>query len=158
VEVSQQFAASLIEIKSLSGLFYLADRHYELFYNVSKQSQEKMAEFFVDASPEEKAEQEINLDSLTAYMQTKLPKRVHADPESVSEVVSELLEAGLRSIGDIDRLLDSAMDAVLLYEEEHVDRVKSGLLDLGVVRIAARIANDSYRQVGASPTMGKQSK
>ena len=51
-------------------------------------------ELFEEASPEAKAEQEINLDSLTAYLHTKMPDRIHTEPSTISELVDELLKAG----------------------------------------------------------------
>lgn len=59
---------------ALSGLFYVADRHFEMFYSQSIESRKQMKELFEDtASLEDKAMQELNLDTLSAYLVTKFP-------------------------------------------------------------------------------------
>src|SRR5437588_8316937 len=63
---------------ALSGLFYVADKHFEMFFRARRQSQQKMAELFETAIPKVTTE-ELNLDSLTAYLQSKFPTRRHGD-------------------------------------------------------------------------------
>jgi len=128
---------------ALSGLFYVADRHFEMFFLSRQASQEKMTELFEKATPEIQAEQEINLDSLTAYMNVKMPDRKHSPPRDVSELVDELQEAGYKSIGEVDRLLDSTLEAFKVYEKDHGRKPKY-YSDIGVVRVSACIADDNF--------------
>ncbi|HVG32759.1 MAG TPA: hypothetical protein VM911_06755 [Pyrinomonadaceae bacterium] len=138
---------------ALSGLFYVADKHFEMFYRVSKQSKKEMEELFEVASPEIKALQEINLDSLTAYLRAKLPDRKHSDPKSVSTLVDELLRAGYTSIGEIDRLVDSAQEALEHYEKDHPPSIGiRKFADVGAVRISVKLADDSYHRLSVSRT------
>jgi len=133
---------------ALSGLFYVADRHFEMFYDISKKSQVRMTKLFEEAKPQVKAEQEINLDSLRAYLITKFPDRTHSDAKGVSSIVDELLRAGYRSIGQVDQLLDSSSKAFGEYEKKRPPggRVKAKFADVGVVRISGRIADDKFIQ------------
>jgi ppGpp synthetase/RelA/SpoT-type nucleotidyltranferase len=131
---------------ALSGLFYVADKHFEMFYGARRQSQEEMIELFEGATPQAKAEQEINLDSMTAYLHKRFPDRDHGESKSVSSLISELLEAGYKSIGDIERIVENTWDAFILYENE--DPPNSGRYsDVGVVRTSAKLWDDDYLRI-----------
>ena len=68
---------------ALSGLFYVADRHYEMFYSQSNESRREMKELFENAAPRaQKAKQELNLDTLSAYLATKFPERNLQNPHT----------------------------------------------------------------------------
>lgn len=138
---------------ALSGLFYVADKHFELFYGASKRSQETMSQFFVAATPEAKAEQELNLDSLTAYLETKFPDRSHSEPKAVSLLVGELKSVGYKTIGDVDRIVTETKDAFEAYEKERPPLLGKGkrFLDVGVVRISAQLADDEFIRAIVSP-------
>jgi putative GTP pyrophosphokinase len=133
---------------ALSGLFYVADKHFEMFYGARKHTQEEMVELFEAATPQIKAEQEINLDSLTAYLQQRLPDRKHLGAKEISSLVRELLEAGYTTIGDIEQMLENALDAFLRYENDHPP-AGGKFADIGVVRVAGRINDESYLRVSA---------
>ncbi len=139
---------------ALSGLFYVADRHFEMFYDVSKRSQAKMTQLFEEAKPKAKSEQEINLDSLTAYLITKLPDREHADSKGISGLVDELLKAGYKSIGEVDQLLDSTSTAFEEYEKKRPPLRGTKYSNIGVVRISGRIASDNFIQVSYVQAFG----
>lgn len=129
---------------ALSGLFYVADKHFEMFYGSRKHSQEKMAEFFEAATPEAKAQQEINLDSLSAYLNTKFPDKKHADSARVSRLVSELTSAGYKTIGEIDQIIETGSEAFQLYEEENPPIPDGRFTDVGIVRVSASIVNGEF--------------
>jgi putative GTP pyrophosphokinase len=130
---------------ALSGLFYVADRHFEMFYDVSTKSRERMEKLFEAESPEVQGEQEINLDSLTAYLTTKFPERKSSEPKSVSALVNELVKAGIKTIGQVERLVESASEAFIRYEKKHPPVGSDGRYSgVGVVRSSANIADDNY--------------
>jgi len=101
---------------ALSGLFYVADTHFEMFFKLGQASREKMIKLFEKAKP--KLDQTINLDSLTAYLHKKFPDRKHSRPEHISDLVRDLLKTGHTTIGDIERMVDTGWDAFLLQEKE----------------------------------------
>jgi putative GTP pyrophosphokinase len=129
---------------ALSGLFYVADKHFEMFYGSRKQSQKKMTEFFEAASPEAIAQQEINLDSLSAYLHNKFPDRKHADSVRVSQAVSELTKTGYKTIGEVDEIVETASNAFRRFEEENSPLPSGKFADVGVVRVSAAIVNENY--------------
>lgn len=133
---------------ALSGLFYVADRHFEMFYSQSTQSRQQMKELFEETtSIEDKARQELNLDSLSAYLKTKFSERKHAGSKGVSELLTALLASGYTTIGELDEVIDRGKEAFRLYEQEKppFERGKRGrFFDIGVVRITLNILDDKF--------------
>jgi len=133
---------------ALSGLFYVADKHFEMFYRSSRISREQMSEFFEGASVQEKAQQEINLDSLKAYLHKKLSARRHADADSLSYLVDELLTIGYRTIGEIDQMLDRTVNAFARCEARNSPFIADGQFsDVGVVRVSASLNDEKYHRM-----------
>jgi putative GTP pyrophosphokinase len=131
---------------ALSGLFYVADKHFEMFFQSRKESRAQIAESFAKTASRE---QEINLDSLTEYLVSKFPDREHANSTAVSELIRELSSAGIKNIGEIDRDITRASDAFELYEQEHPPLSQSGrrYMDIGVIRGVLEITNMEFRNV-----------
>lgn len=104
------------DFNALSGLFYVADKHFEMFFNQSKITKEKIDDSLVEGH---NYNQLINLDSLESYLQIKLPDRKVSDRESLSLFLNELgnLKA-IKTIKDIDTVIDKFWEAFLLFEEE----------------------------------------
>ena len=132
---------------ALSGLFYVADRHFEMFHSQSKVSREQMKEVFeAAASGDEKKSQELNLDSLAAYLEAKFPDRERAGPKDLSDLLNPLLKSGYKTIGEIDEMIDKGEAAFRLYEEERPPFAKQGnrFTDIGVVRITMKILSERF--------------
>lgn len=134
----------------LSGLFYVADTHFEMFFKARQESQDKMAELFEDA--ERKVDQEINLDSLTAYLEKRFPDREHSDSKSISKLVQELSKAEYTHISEIERVVDIAWDAFLVYERENPPDDAPKYADIGVARILFSLHGDDFRHLGSFMT------
>jgi len=127
---------------ALSGLFYVADTHFEMFFKSRQTLQVEMARFFEKAKS--KLDQEINMDSLTAYLHKKFPDREHSGPQEVSKLIHELANAGYTSIGDIERAVERAWDAFLLMEEEYPPYQSVKFADIGVIRLLFGIIDDNF--------------
>ncbi|HKB65270.1 MAG TPA: hypothetical protein VKC61_05400 [Pyrinomonadaceae bacterium] len=133
---------------ALSGLFYVADRHFEMFYDTSKSSQKRMVELFAKANKGKKAEQEINFDTVRAYLASKFPKRKRSGSSAISDLVDELVQSGFTSIGEVDRMLDSASEASERYEQVFGPPLDGGrFAEVGIVRASANIANEKFFKV-----------
>ena len=118
---------------ALSGLFYVADRHFELFFKAREASRENTA----DRKP--KSGDEINYDSLVAYMRSRLPDRDHdSTPEEISQLVTELFEAKVHTLGQIDSLIDEHWEAFTKIEKLFPPSDDAGAetkySDIGVLR------------------------
>src|SRR5207302_6179065 len=122
------------------------DKNFEMFFRARRQSQQQRDELFETAIPKVTTE-ELNLGSLTAYLQSKFPTRRHGDSKAVSALVGELLQAGYKTLGDIDHIVNKTQTAVGLYEQENRLRPMPGpikLTDIGALRIAVRILDEDY--------------
>jgi Uncharacterized protein conserved in bacteria len=131
---------------ALSGLFYVADRHFEMFYSQSNQSRREMKELFKDAvSNDQKEKQELNLDTLAAYLATKFPERQQSPSKDVSSLLSSLLKSGYTTIGEIDSLVDRGAPAFRLYEQEKTLSVTGRQFgSVGVVRVTMYLLDDRF--------------
>ncbi len=135
---------------ALSGLFYVADSHFEMFFKTREASKTEIEHAFETHTAT--LDQEINLDSLAAYLKARLKGRRASGEKELSELLLELNEAGYTQIRQLDGLLNSAWDAFVLYEKEHppVDSTdhskKIRFAWVGVVRVMLSISNDEYRQ------------
>lgn len=136
------------DFNALSALFYVADTHFEVFFHSSQQAKE---------AAEEKAEnlpeigkEEINLDTLAAYLIKKYPDREQAGPKLVSNLVEELQSVGYTRIELLDVALQRSARAFEEYESYYPpgDRGKKfrtgRFADVGVVRVSLSIADPTY--------------
>jgi ppGpp synthetase/RelA/SpoT-type nucleotidyltranferase len=131
---------------ALSGLFYIADSHFELFFKSSKDSSKEMRTLASKSTPE-LVQQEANLDSFTAYLRTRYPDREHSDPKAISEVLQELSNAGYTSLQQVDNVINRTEKAFEAYEEEYppvTNDKNKRFADIGAIRISFDIADESF--------------
>lgn len=88
---------------ALSGLFYVADSHFELFVKAGQKSKDQA--FKITEKPGKIFPEEINLDTLIAYLSKRFPKREKDKSNEISELISELTQSGYFNIGDLDSAL-----------------------------------------------------
>ena len=122
---------------ALSGLFYIADAHFDFFYLNREKAVRKLEEYEICPSIE------INFDSLKAYLIKRFPDRIHSKPDAISELVSELRKSGYESIGKLERALDASNEAFLAYEKEE----KAFFFDVGVVRLSLNIYDKNFLDI-----------
>lgn len=124
---------------ALSGLFYVADQHFELFAAQTKQSQ-KQAEGELD--DKSTAHIEINLDTFTAFLSKRYPDRERPTRGSISDLVEEVVGAGYSDLRSLERDLDGVSGQ---FEQRERDRPPGTVHDrerfnpVGVVRVSLRI-------------------
>jgi putative GTP pyrophosphokinase len=80
---------------ALSGLFYVADRHFEMFFKSKQDTIAEISESF--DQPRENLIKELNLDSLTAYLKSRFADRLQDDATDISQLLYELIGAGSRT-------------------------------------------------------------
>lgn len=104
------------DFNALSGLFYVADTHFELF---RKGFEEARADLMKSVQEDIfNLDQEINLDSLTAYFKWKFPER-REDPRTISSnIVSELRQYGYQNIHQLDDKINIALPILEEIENE----------------------------------------
>ncbi len=139
------------DFSALSALFYLADNHFEFLFRSSQEAKEA-AERKAKSLPEI-GKEEINYNTLTAYLAMKYPRRKRSESQSISELVEELRAVGYTYIGQIDDQLQKSAEAFKKYEKDHPPVSKTGkrFQDVGVVRSSLRIADENYLKNSSVP-------
>jgi putative GTP pyrophosphokinase len=121
---------------ALSALLHVVDTQFELFYAARQQSKISAAEAVLSVPT---SRQELNLDTLTAYLRKRYPERQDGDWRDMSELLSEIVAAGYDELSGLHGALDATADAF--------SRAISGdseLSDTGVVRISLAILDAAF--------------
>lgn len=131
---------------ALSGLFYVADSEFEQFYNARAASLKK-----AEGSTASITNQEINLDTVTAYLKAKFPKLRQYGADETSKLVQEIKAAGYSSIDEVDRDINRAAKAFEAFSNDRPpDSAK--IAAIGVARISLVLASKRYGEI--YPTHG----
>ncbi len=125
---------------ALSGLFYVADTHFEMF----RDSVDALKQNIKNEVKKDNFSlvQEMNLTSLQAYLEMKFPKRPHLNSQVYSQLLAELQDTGYSSFEKLDRALESAIPAAELYEKQN--KLKINFVDAGFVRVCLLLCDDTY--------------
>lgn len=125
---------------ALSGLFYVADKHFELFYQAGQRSRLQLQAVFDQTPVDALRSLPLNGDTMAIYLRGRFPARTAADASHHSELLQELFEAGVRTIGDIDELLDRAAAAFKQLEAD-AEFGPGNYGDVAVVRLSLYIVD-----------------
>lgn len=137
---------------ALSGLFYVADKHFEMFFSESLESQAAAAEALSSRPLEDLP---LNLDTVEALLAQRYPDREHTPRSAISGLVEELAHFGYSTIAEVEALLDAHTDWLL--DDEKWDP-PSALIDgkfqrvrysgEGVLRCCLRkeVGEEAYRR------------
>jgi ppGpp synthetase/RelA/SpoT-type nucleotidyltranferase len=134
---------------ALSGLFYLADVHFELFFQDQKQSREQTNK--ISQTLGGVLTQELNLDTFMAYIKLSSLSTVNAsfrDPPDLGDVsglVSEILQAGYKTVGDLHRMLLRAEPAFKELEwDEITEHAADGFPLVEAIRISLGLVDKRF--------------
>jgi len=128
---------------ALSGLFYVADTHFEMFFKARAKSLRRIESSLGRARALE--DTEINLDSLGAYLRRRFPDRVHASPSDLSRLVWELTTAGHTSIASVEKTVEKGMNAIIAWENHKQQaRASFRFADQGIVRYIYSVVEPNY--------------
>lgn len=131
------------DFHALSGLFYVADSHFELFFRSSQEAR-KQAERRIEKGSDLSTE-EINLETITAFIRMRYPGRTHADAESVSELVEEIMASGYTTLAQVDSDLVKASKAFEYYEAHFPPVTETKRYnEVGAVRVSLSIVNNGF--------------
>ena len=127
---------------ALSGLFYLADSHFELFFQNSQQSRQLI---------EQKGHkigsirgEEINFDTLSTYLKRKFLDRKRGSTNVISYLVEELVASGYSTVAEVDHDIERSKVAFGHYEKDYPPVGGKRYSGLGVVRISLSIVNTRF--------------
>jgi hypothetical protein len=126
------------DFQALSGLFYVADRHFELFFSkalaVRAEADELINEHREDVS--------LSLDSLAAFLETRFPTRDRGTRQDIGELTDELLAFGYDTFSKLEKLLSEGKTP-FLTEEKEMGRGE-WFSDVGVLRRSLALINPEY--------------
>lgn len=132
------------DFHALSGLFYVADQHFELFANRTETTQAR-AEQAIGSNNVYALD--INLESTLALFDALYPSRKKASRAAISEFVSEALESGYKSIGHLETDLKSGIHEAMANEKLQPPPTSGQKYsNLGLARRTLELTNVSYRQ------------
>lgn len=135
---------------ALSGLFYVVDTHFELFYQAGSDNLNAAIERIKDEDSIEG--EELNIDTLRAYIAKKITD--HSIPESYhdgySGLITELTASGYSQISELDSAIDRGWDAFIAYEKKHPPwgggREDKKFSAVGVIRSLMCIVDKNYHE------------
>jgi hypothetical protein len=130
---------------ALSGLFYLAVTHFELFYDARQNSKRNYQEIMKTET--NFVGQEINLDNLKAYFDIKYPKFKKTEIETISELLTEFHNSGYTTLDKLDKDITQAEPAFKEYEKEHPPFNDKFYQPAGIVRCSLAIINKKFRDI-----------
>lgn len=131
------------DFNAVSGLLYAADTHFELFKQGIDKSKAKLLESL--RSDKFDLTQEINLDSLRAYLNWKLPHRERYFVSTYSDLVTDLKNFGYVRLDQLDKAIQASENiAEAVEKEEMKQRFYS---DTGLVRICLMLYDEHFYEV-----------
>ena len=137
------------DFHALSGLFYVADQHFELFF---KETIEAEQDAIAQVSSPRDEPVEINRDTFKAYLRQRYPDRLAAGAHFTSELVEEVTAAGYTTLEEFDSAIEDADFAS--YERANPPGEGEHFMDVGAARLSLAIVDSSYREdkYGDDPT------
>ena len=127
---------------ALSGLFYVADRHFELFFGEAMASAQEAISRAASGDIDDDA---VNLETVQALFRQMYPDLHHASAASISEFVEEIVPLGYTSIRHLRRTLET-VDAIA--RKENAKKVSNDkFLDIGMARTGLRKAHRQYDEL-----------
>ena len=137
------------DFHALSGLFYVADRHFQLFFGATKRSDESAVKEVDNSST---SDLPLDRPRLQALLHKLYPERKRSDAAAISEMVEELTQSGYVTVGQVQDLLESSRVAFEAYEADNPpgslgDKTRNRkFADVGVARVSLAIVNTSYAE------------
>jgi putative GTP pyrophosphokinase len=129
---------------ALSGLFYVADRHFETFAKEREKAVLAVEKKMTASVPD--LDVEINLDSLSAFVRSRFKDRKQsADDKVLSQAVQELRNGEITTIKQLNDIIAVGWDAFLRSEREHppmLNNEPTVYSDVGVIRALCSIVSE----------------
>lgn len=128
------------DFHALSGLFYVADQHFEMLARAGGNLEHKAQ---AALGSDEAAVIPINTESIMAYVRNRYPDKKRSRKSDASEFAEELLEAGYKNISDLDVAARSGEGSAISQDLKR----RTKFTDLGMVRVAVAAIDPVYDQI-----------
>ncbi|MCJ7578473.1 MAG: RelA/SpoT domain-containing protein [candidate division Zixibacteria bacterium] len=144
---------------ALMGLFYVADTHFELLKNRKEKMIGQLQES-IEAHKFE-LEQELNLETLKAYLEWKFPDRKAGDTErdafrNISYLNYQLQLVGYKTLQELDQRINKTAGVIRRDEEMHKKQHSAAFrfYSVGAMRVCMRAADENFARVEDELTKG----
>jgi len=127
---------------ALSGMFYVADKHFQLFFEQRKENTEEITEVFEKGKIEDINSQPINLDTIKAFLRDKLPDNLES--QNLSPLVEDLSASGLKTIGELNLLIEKNKTKAIKYAEKYLETPNSEIKDSVICFVSVAIDNFDF--------------
>jgi putative GTP pyrophosphokinase len=128
---------------ALSGMFYVADQHFEMLYDQAEQVGREASEAVASPVPEPLP---FNADTLVALLNNRYPDREPATRSLAAELIGELEAAGIDTVSEFEALLDRADHDALRYEDAYPPGPPGQYYSVGFARVCLYLASERARQ------------
>jgi ppGpp synthetase/RelA/SpoT-type nucleotidyltranferase len=118
------------DFHALSGLFYVADKHFEMFF---RNRQATVKEVKKLSRSNDLLGEVINFDTLSAYLNKRYPDRAIAEASQISRLVTSLWEAGYKTLEKLEAYLNAKAEYL---ERKEKTRNRGPFNQVGVVRVS----------------------
>jgi putative GTP pyrophosphokinase len=146
---------------ALSGLFYVADTHFQMFYKQVEEFRKKLErESHQDLLS---STDELNADTLAAYLRTRFPERRETDMDSVSEFLNELIEHNYKKLRQVEDAIARGELAMVREEKDNPPTLKGSTQitqynQIGAARISISQVDSSYKEYIKSKALRQYTK
>jgi len=132
------------DFHALSGLFYVADRHFELFFEKAERSEHSALS--VIRSTKTVGDAPMNLDTVHAMLKRLYPERTRATRGEVSVFLEQVASAGYSELKKLENALVKEQSAAERYEADWPPDLMAGkkYSDVGFARMALAIFDLEY--------------
>jgi putative GTP pyrophosphokinase len=127
---------------ALSGLFYVADKHFELFYDQALVSARSAITRAAEGSLDE---DDVDLETVQALLRQLYPARKKASPTAISDFVEEIARLGYTSIRELRETLQRFEEATRKDDARRGSNNKYN--ELGMARVSLYKADSAYRDL-----------
>lgn len=135
------------DFHAVAALLHLADKHFDDVYRHVNKVKADAAAALATGKP--RLQKKVSPYSVSAYLAWKFPKRSHVRDDSIGEFSQSLLSHGVRTLGALNRLVDSGLEAALTDEQQVAIKPEASdsghyWWDLALARAAVRKADPAF--------------
>jgi putative GTP pyrophosphokinase len=112
------------DFHALSGLFYVADKYFELFFRARAKNLEKIRLELANSSQSSK-NRNLDLDTLTTFLKQRFSDRAQPDGQEAAELLAEIRKVPISDLANLDEVLDLRKQMFLDYEKEFPPSAKT---------------------------------
>ena len=126
------------DFRALSGLFYVADKEFGRLAELSGTATKRLRQEYQDVRPRFLKE-DVTIESLGAYLQQRFPGRKDAPRKILAELAEELRDAGITTIGGLEKFVVRMEDKFHSYEAKNPPSNGPQFTNVGVIRAMFRL-------------------